>query len=143
YLACAWNTAHSLDRRFVYDGWNLLEELDGLGSNSVINSFTWGLDLSGQNGNPFCGTGFQPVCLHAAGGIGGLLAMKTSAGVGYIYFYDANGNVTQCMRSDTNVLGARYELYPYGGELVATGSAATINPFRFSTNYWDAESLMF
>ena len=45
---------------------NQLLELDGLNSNAVLRQYTWGLDLSGQNGNPSVGG------LHGAGGIGGL-----------------------------------------------------------------------
>ncbi|MFO0972534.1 MAG: hypothetical protein U1A27_03710 [Phycisphaerae bacterium] len=88
-----WATAPDLDRRFVYDGWNLVTEMDGLdtdedGNPAILRQFTWGLDLSGlsggQSGGAWTssgGTGFQPVsdsalpALRAAGGIGGLLAV--------------------------------------------------------------------
>jgi hypothetical protein len=35
-----WNV--SGDRRFVYDQWNLLLELDGLNNNAVLLKYTWG-----------------------------------------------------------------------------------------------------
>lgn len=46
--------------RFIYDGWNLLAELDGAGS--LVRSYVWGQDLSGS--------------LEGAGGVGGLLLVK-------------------------------------------------------------------
>lgn len=38
----AWTITFS--NRFVYDGWNLLAELNAT-NNTSINSFVWGLDL--------------------------------------------------------------------------------------------------
>src|SRR5262249_18393422 len=58
------------DRRFVYDGWLPVLELDGMQNNKVLRRFTWGLDLSGQNGNP------SVAGIHGAGGIGGLVAIE-------------------------------------------------------------------
>ncbi|MBK8915076.1 MAG: hypothetical protein IPM64_10840 [Phycisphaerales bacterium] len=36
--------------RFVYDGWNLIQELNvpTSGDPTVLRQYTWGLDLSGQ-----------------------------------------------------------------------------------------------
>jgi len=34
-----WSTTPVLDRRFLYDGWNLLEELDGLANNTPSWTF--------------------------------------------------------------------------------------------------------
>jgi hypothetical protein len=67
------------DRRFVYDGWNIIMELDGLnmggtGDPPVIRKYTWGLDLSGLNGNP------SVAGIHGAGGIGGLLPLSSRWG---------------------------------------------------------------
>jgi hypothetical protein len=53
-----WPVEYDYCRRFVYDGWNVIEVLDGF--NAVEMKLTWGLDLSGS--------------LHGAGGVGGLLA---------------------------------------------------------------------
>jgi RHS repeat-associated protein len=127
----AWNgTGWNLDSdiRFIYDGWNLLLELDGLNNNAVLRKYTWGLDLSGSP--------------QGAGGIGGLLAMEndsTSPG-NYIYFYDANGNVGQAVGQATGVV-IPYEYDAYGNALVAAGGG--INLFRFSTKYYDAETGMY
>jgi hypothetical protein len=49
-------------RRFIWDGWKLLEELNGKSSDAVVRKYTWGLDLAGLNG--------QASSLEAAGGIG-------------------------------------------------------------------------
>ncbi len=138
------------DRRFVYDGWNLLMELDGREEQTPpLTKFTWGLDLSGQNGNA------SVAGLHGAGGIGGLLAMadtkdtqETWDDVQHIYFHDANGNVGQVMdaRAGSAYFGqtaARYEYYPFGGVLVVrtlAGTSGQKNPFLFSTKYRDSET---
>jgi len=144
-----WETAPDMDLRFVYDGWNLVQEIDGLvevesGVTDVAREYTWGLDLSGQSGNP------SPAGIHGAGGIGGLLAThwtnnttSTSDDKAYIYFYDANGNVGQMIESTGSGAGtvaAKYEYYPFGGLLMIDGDAAETNPFRFSTKYRDNET---
>jgi len=144
-----WETAPDMDLRFVYDGWNLVQEIDGLvevesGVTDVSREYTWGLDLSGQSGNP------SPAGIHGAGGIGGLLAThwtsnttSTSDDKAYIYFYDANGNVGQMIESTGSGAGtvaAKYEYYPFGGLLAIDGVAAEANPFRFSTKYRDNET---
>ena len=64
--AGGWPTTPTTDTRFVYDGWNLILELDALNSNAVKRKFTWGLDLSGSR--------------QGAGGIGGLLAVEDANG---------------------------------------------------------------
>jgi hypothetical protein len=111
----------TLHRRYVWDGWLVLMELDGLGGAGVppVRKYTWGLDLAGLNGG---GTGILPVnvaaglstgrlgdagygasALQSAGGIGGLLAVQDTSGtpsdpnddLNYVYAYDGNGNVGQ------------------------------------------------
>jgi len=72
FLAGGWNATAVLDRKFVYDGWNLIMELDALNSDAVVRRYTWGLDLAGQNAD------LGVSGLHAAGGIGGLLALDTT-----------------------------------------------------------------
>ncbi len=150
-----WEVDPEVDLRFVYDGWNLVQEIDGLvtaGSSvtDVAREYTWGLDLSGQSGNVAPANG-RLSGIHGAGGIGGLLGThwtlnttSTSDDTAYIYFYDANGNVGQMIDvvSGTNygTIAAKYEYYPFGGLLVADGVAAEANPFRFSTKYRDNET---
>jgi len=117
------------DTRYVYEGWNVVLELDGENSNAVAKQYTWGLDLSGA--------------LQGAGGVGGLLACKDHKGSGtaddvqYVYAYDANGNVMALTDSDLagtpGVELARYDYDPYGNVVASTGTEAGNNLYRFST----------
>ncbi|TWT45688.1 tRNA(Glu)-specific nuclease WapA precursor [Phycisphaerae bacterium RAS1] len=143
-----WNL--TLDRRFVYDGWLLLLELDGTVAQpppAVIRKYTWGLDLAGLNG------AVGPVSNRStddgrssAGGIGGLLAMEQASGVqsgysgGYLFCYDANGNVTQVLDADTGAIAVKYEYDPYGKRVNAPTSGELIQPMTFSTRSFDAET---
>jgi len=92
------------DRRYVYDGWNVLVELDGLDydedgwpDNLVVRWLTWGLDLAGQAGDAEqsrdregavgglasaggVASGGAIPGLQGAGGIGGLLAADDANG---------------------------------------------------------------
>jgi hypothetical protein len=45
FIGSAWSTV--LSNSFVYDGWNLVGELDGT-NNAVIQGYMWGSDLSGS-----------------------------------------------------------------------------------------------
>ena len=36
------------DTRYVYDGWNVVLELNGADSNAITKKYTWGLDVSGS-----------------------------------------------------------------------------------------------
>ncbi|XCN71144.1 MAG: RHS repeat-associated core domain-containing protein [Candidatus Electrothrix aestuarii] len=107
---------------FAYDGWNLIEELDGTGA--VTASYVYGLDLSQS--------------LQDAGGIGGILA-RVDHGTDkvHLYFYDANGNVGQLIDTADGSVVAAYEYAPFGGLTSVMGSYAEVNPFRFSSKYAD------
>jgi RHS repeat-associated protein len=113
--------------KFVYDGWNLIAELDA--NNAPLRSYVWGTDLSGT--------------IQGAGGVGGLLAMKVHddplAG-NYFYCYDGNGNVLALVNAANGAIAARYEYGPFGELIRKTGDLADINPFRFSTKYQDDET---
>jgi RHS repeat-associated protein len=126
-------------RRFIWNNWLLLLELDSDGN--VLRKLTWGRDLSGS--------------LDGAGGIGGLLAIQDANGtttgenhetddLRYVYFYDANGNVGQVIDlaapSASASIKAHYEYDAYGNLLVQSGSYAAANPYRFSTKPWDDET---
>ncbi|MBI5864304.1 MAG: RHS repeat-associated core domain-containing protein [Planctomycetes bacterium] len=90
--------------------------------------------------------------LESAGGIGGLLSVYdyngTSTDLKYIYCYDANGNVTQLLDPAATggpgvppgAIVAHYEYDPYGNAVVANGTYATSNRWRFSTKTFDAET---
>ena len=49
------------------------------------------------------------------------------------YTYDGNGNVSEVIDASDGTVAAHYEYDAYGRELVADGSYADTNPFRFST----------
>ncbi len=130
-MVSTWNgSAHvpQSTNKFLYDNWNLIAELNAP-NNGLIHSYAWGQDLSGT--------------MVKAGGIGGLLMLVEhgSAGTTTNHFaaYDGNGNVMAFIKTDTT-LSARYEYNPYGGLLRSTGPLGRVNPFRFSTKFWDEES---
>ena len=124
-----WNASTwvlSLDRKFVYDGWLLLLELDGANGDAVVKKYTWGLDLSRT--------------LQGAGGIGGLLATHVVSGAtDYLYHYDNLGNVGQ-MTDLSGTFVAQYEYNAYGGVQSQDETYDGENPFRFSTKYFDDET---
>ncbi|MBK8915073.1 MAG: RHS repeat-associated core domain-containing protein [Phycisphaerales bacterium] len=166
YVSGSWVTQSRT--RFVYDGWNLIQELNvpTSGDPNVLRQYTWGLDLSGLSGNSSVSG------LHGAGGIGGLLAVldtnnttTTSDDHSYAYVYDANGNVGQLvdwasgaggstgMAWASGRLAAKYEYDPYGnivgpdadgdGNIAEeAGPYAATNPFRFSTKFLDPETAL-
>lgn len=109
--------------KFVYDGWNVMAELDGAGA--LVRGYVWGQDLSGS--------------LDGAGGTGGLLLVR-QGGNTYHVGYDASGNATTLVNAATGVIAASYEYDPFGNTLKAVGDFAASNPFRFSTKYADAET---
>jgi RHS repeat-associated protein len=113
------------DLRFIYDGWNLLAELNGLSGNAVARRFVWGLDLSGS--------------AQGAGGVGGLLA-ATAASVTYAAAYDGNGNILNLVSLADGSNAADFEYDPFGNVIKATGPAATVCRFGFSTKYTDPET---
>jgi RHS repeat-associated protein len=114
------------NRYGVFDGWNLLAELD---ENGVAKAtYVWGLDLSQS--------------LQGAGGIGGLLARVDEVGV-YTYTFDGNGNVGQLIGAISGNLIATYEYAPFGRAIVAIGPYTDVNPFCFSTKYFDFETELY
>src|SRR5262249_14824514 len=91
-------------RRFIYDGWLLIAELDG--DNHLLRSYAWGLDAS--------------VSWKGAGGVGGLLAIHVhdpsdeSLTATYWPAYDGGGNVVALVDADSHEVVARYKYAPYG-----------------------------
>jgi RHS repeat-associated protein len=120
------DTSEVKERVFVYDGWNLIATLNP--QLSTLNTFVWGLDLSGS---------FQ-----GAGGVGGLLKVtyKGAQTTNCFAAFDGNGNVLGLIDAANSGLVARYEYGPFGEVLRATGPMAKANPFRFSTKFQDDET---
>jgi len=122
WMSNAWvlNSYH----RFVYDGWNLVAEVDAQAANAAVGAYVWGMDLSGTP--------------QGAGGVGGLLL--ATVGSTYAPVYDGNGNITSWvdLAVGGSVAGQR-EYGPFGEALRATG-AATIVPFGFSSKYTERET---
>ena len=124
-----WTGTPSADLRFVYDGWNLISSLNQ--QLSPLNSFLWGLDLSGG--------------IQGAGGVGGLLSEWDSSTINnqpsaHFAAFDGNGNVAALVNAADGTISAQYEYGPFGEVIRATGPMAKSNPFRFSTKYQDAET---
>lgn len=109
--------------RFIWDGWNLLGEISG--TDQVIRTYTWGLDLSGSE--------------QGAGGIGGLLFQQDGLGNVYHTLCDGNGNLMR-LRDGAGSMWADYEYGAFGEILIARGTGVLNNPVRFSTKYADAET---
>jgi hypothetical protein len=110
--------------KYLYDGWNLIAELNENGTTKA--AYIWGLDLSQS--------------LQGAGGIGGLLArVDPAADKTHLYLYDGNGNIERLVDSADGSLAAVYKYDPYGNMISQAGGYAEVNPFRFSTKYFDGE----
>jgi RHS repeat-associated protein len=122
WTGTAW--ALSTDQRFVYDGWNLIAMLNS--SFSLVNSFLWGLDLSGS--------------LQGAGGVGGLICVNNATNGAHFAAFDGNGNVMALVNATNGTVSANFEYGPFGELLRATGPMANATPFRFSTKYLDDET---
>lgn len=124
----AWvNNAWSLvaDTRFLYDGWNLLAELDALNNYATVKRHVWGLDLSNT--------------AQGAGGVGGLLfsTVATGADAGtYAPGFDGNGNIIAWFDAATGALAGEADFQPFGEAVVLTGVARVMS-HGFSTKYQD------
>ncbi len=96
---------------FVYDGWNLVAEIDG--SNTLVRSYVRGT---------------------------GELLLVSGGGTSYQVGYDGNENVVALVKASTGTVSASYDYDPFGQSLKLIGEFAGQNPFRFSGEYTDAES---
>jgi RHS repeat-associated protein len=133
---------------FIHDGWNVIAEyetsprLPVSPSPSLRAKHVWGEDLSRT--------------LQGAGGIGGLLASThfrsperaqpasptTDLGTpitALFLSYDSNGNVILLTDAACRA-AARYRYDAFGQTLTASGPAATLNRYRFSTKPVEASS---
>jgi RHS repeat-associated protein len=116
----------SRNTRFVYDGWNLVAELNAT-NNAPQRTYLWGNDLSGT--------------MDRAGGIGGLVAIRDhGAGTYHFTCYDGNGNIMALVNAADQSISAQYEYSPFGELIRATGPMARANPLRWSSKYTDDET---
>jgi RHS repeat-associated protein len=123
----SWNGTVTNDTKFVYDGWNLIAELDALNASTLLSSYVWGSDLSGT--------------MQGAGGIGGLLFIRDlPSAIWYSPAFDGNGNIAGLVSMANATVAAQYEYGPFGEVLRMTGPMAKANTFRFSTKYQDDET---
>ncbi len=102
--------------RYLYDGWNVIAELDD--SLVISRNYLWGLDLTQT--------------MQGAGGIGGLLAAVESSGSVYEYLYDGDGDVTGIL-DDSGRVVATYAYNVFGRVEGATGHYKDTNRFQYST----------
>ena len=110
---------------FAYDGWNVVEEYNSTTPATPIKIHTWGIDLSGS--------------AQGAGGVGGLLFTEDLVtNTAWHHHYDGNGNVTHLTNAAAQGVGI-YTYDAFGNTVTATGTAATINKYRFSTKPLDEE----
>jgi RHS repeat-associated protein len=130
YAWQAGNWVATNEIRYIYDGNLVVQErkYNPQVSSSVPQQYflyTRGRDLSGTR--------------EVAGGIGGLLAISQTLGsqsANYYYFADRLGNVTT-LTATNQLIVARFLYDPYGNTLSATGPAAALNRYRFSSKEWD------
>jgi len=108
--------------KYIYDGWNLIAELNAKNSNAVVRIYSWGPEAQGAPGT--------------------LRMIADNNGV-YFPAYDPNGNVMGLVKASDGTVCAQYEYLPYGEQVTATGTMAGSNPIRFSTKYYDTEARLY
>jgi RHS repeat-associated protein len=136
------------DRRFLYNGRNLIAEFEMKPNATALTlhaSYAWGLDLSGS--------------AQGAGGVGGLLfayehregtdnIIDTDSNVTGIKApshssapcYDGNGNITAYIDLTSAQVTARYEYDAFGRTILKDESPTQPQAFGFSTKYQDQET---
>ena len=108
--------------KYIYDGWNLIAELNGKSSDAVVRTYSWGPE---------------------AQGVPGTLRMISDSNGVYFPAYDPNGTVMGLVKASDGTVCAQYEYLPYGEQVTATGTMAGSNPIRFSTKYYDTEARLY
>lgn len=129
---------------FLYDGWNIVTELDALNTGRALRKYAWGPDLSGT--------------MRGAGGVGGLLMVENmidawvnntatgtvTVGTRYLTQSDGNGNVMGLLAIDgpkKGVLRGRLDYDAFGNPVTNTTPAGLeACPIGFSSKYLDAET---
>ena len=106
------------DQRFVYNGYLQIANFRSTTTTSDYNYFIW---------DPT-----EPVATRP-------LAWKRGTSVEY-YTHDGNKNVSEVIASD-NDIAAHYEYAPFGALIVSRGTSAADNPWRFSSEYAEDDTV--
>ncbi len=138
WTGTAWNATS--DTAFVYDGWNLIAEVNVMAPASpvVLRTYAWGLDVSQT--------------MQGAGGVGGLLwakSLSSSSLPSFVFYpaYDGNGNIIGYVDASNGQPVLKLDYDPFGVPVMVanigsspSATAARALPFRFSTKYQDRET---
>jgi hypothetical protein len=103
------------DLKFVYDGWNLVAQLNRTNS-AVVQSYVWGLDLSRS--------------IQGAGGVGGLLAINDPSNGVHFSGFDGNGDVAALVKGTDGAMGGLFQYGPFGERQRLTGPEVNPTPLR-------------
>ena len=118
----SWTVDSGSETRMVYDGWQCIADLNS--AKVLQRAYMWGLDLSGST------TG--------AGGVGGLLTVRSVASGVHFVGCDGNGNVVALAKGSDGTVGARYEYDAFGNMIRKSGTTiAQENPWEFSAKRKD------
>ena len=109
---------------FVYDGWNVVLELEEGNGTTNRMEYYWGKDISGT--------------LQGAGGIGGLLYLKRNGTI-FVPIYDAYGNVMEYRAADGSLV-ASYAYDAFGRTIAQSGSLADTFRHRHATKFYESET---
>jgi RHS repeat-associated protein len=124
-----WNFQSAI--KYIYDGWNVIQERDY--GNTPTVTYTRGPDLSGS--------------LQGAGGIGGMLARSSGYYMGswsahHAYHADGGGNIT-AMVNTAQALSANYRYDAFGNLISSSGGMASANTYRFSSKEWMPDAALY
>ena len=100
--------------RYLYRGYLRIAALDMLNNAALIHAAVW---------DPTEPAATRPLLLQTPSGW-------------FTYSFDQAKNVTELFDSAGGIAAA-YDHGPFGEDMAATGPAAGLNPFRFSSEVWD------
>ncbi len=130
---------NSTNRHYVYSGFNIIGEgyvnPNSSGNWNIETTYLWGLDEVEMN--DYRVTNNWSSIGHSSGGVGGLLLISDhDLNEAHFVHSDGNGSVVALIDADGNgEISAMYDYDPFGNLIRASGEAAELNPFRFSTKY--------
>lgn len=113
------------ETRYVYDGWNLLAELDATGN--VLRTYGWGITDGGSFNNAGAST---PVVVQSYQGTTGTYYMAP----------DVVGNIVGLFNTVDGTQSASFAYGPFGEQLRSSGPAASVSPFGYAGKYADSRT---